>query len=107
MSGGKTVSIFVRRELGVFRAATMIAEAVDDSSATIAARRCAAAHFGVAENRITLSPVTDNVLIAGVAVDATPNVWIPILRIAIFCCMAIAIVGAFILGVSLALGGAK
>lgn len=62
----RTVTVFVARRNGVLHAATMNVEAIHESSATVAARRCAATHFGVDERAIELTPHGPHTLIAGV-----------------------------------------
>jgi hypothetical protein len=65
----KAVTVFVRRVGGVFLAASHEAEAMHPSSDTVAARVCAARHYGVAEARIDLAPAGEHVLIATLAAE--------------------------------------
>src|SRR5581483_5012598 len=68
-----SVTIFVRREMGVFHAKTAQASAIDIDSATQACRRCCAEHFGVTESEIEVVPQTANVMISRIKTAETPH----------------------------------
>lgn len=63
-----TLSIFVRRQGGVFVAAHGLNhKATHPTSATLAARLCASKAFDVSEELIELTPVSEHIMIAAVA----------------------------------------
>jgi len=63
-----TLSIFVRRQGGVFVAAHGLNhEATHPTSATLAARLCASKAFDVSAELIELTPVSEHIMIAAVA----------------------------------------
>ena len=62
----RCITVFVRRDRGMFKAFTSDADAIDAQSATMAARRCAARHFDVPESSITVEPDGEHVMIASV-----------------------------------------
>lgn len=72
----RSVSVFVNRSRGVFVARTHAADAIHLDSATVAARRCAAAHFGVEESEIEILPNSEHVLIAVVKEPSKAIAWL-------------------------------
>jgi hypothetical protein len=74
----RSVTVFVHRERGVFMARTHAADAIHLDSATVAARRCAAAHFAVDETEIEIIPDTEHVLIAVVKEPSKAIAWVVI-----------------------------
>jgi len=66
LMSARSVSIFVRRERGLFHATSVRAAAVSSVSATLAARACAAEHYAVPAAWIELLPVDEHVVIASV-----------------------------------------
>ena len=68
-----TVTVFVKRTRLGWDASTINAEAQHPNSATLAARRCAAKHFLVSEERIDLLPSTEHIMIASVRTGVRPN----------------------------------
>jgi hypothetical protein len=69
----RSITVFVKRDGGMFKAFTNHADAIDSQSATIAARRCAARHFEVPEADIELDPEGDHVMIASVERKLPPK----------------------------------
>ena len=96
------VTVFVRRMRGVFLANTLQADAID-ASATVAAVKCAATHFGVSADQIELTPNGAHTMIACVRQPQKITRW-P-LRTALAIAAATALVCAGI--ALLAQGGAR
>lgn len=68
------ITVFVARRGGLFQASTMTAEA-HDPSATRAALKCAALHFGAPEDTIEITPAGEHTVIASVREPARLTRW--------------------------------
>lgn len=95
----RSVTIFVNRERGVFMARSHAADAIHLESASLAARRCAAAHFDVPESEIELLPNGDHAMIGLVKGPSKAIAWVLLSWV-----LGIA---AAIVGVVLIVGGAS
>jgi hypothetical protein len=91
------ITVFVKKSRGVFHASTLQAEAID-TWASVAARRCAALHLGVAEEEIELTPNGEHTVIAHVREPARLTRWPLRVALAIaaataLACTALALIG--------------
>jgi hypothetical protein len=75
MNTTKTTTVLVRRQRGIWTAAVGLHERCSHLSATVAAQEAAAAHFGVARERIDLVALSGHTLRASVKPTPSAIAW--------------------------------